>query len=30
MHLKPLANSRIFYLEDDFYIAEDTRKRLAE
>lgn len=30
MHLKPLANSRIFYLEDDFYIAEDTRERLAE
>lgn len=29
MHSKPLANSRIFYLEDDFYIAEDTRERLA-
>jgi DNA-binding response OmpR family regulator len=29
MHHKPLANCRIFYLEDDFYIAQDTRERLA-
>lgn len=29
MDPKPLANSRIFYLEDDFYIAEDTRERLT-
>jgi len=29
MHSKPLANSRILYLEDDFYIAEDTRDMLT-
>lgn len=30
MSAKPLAHIRIFYLEDDFYLAEDTRVTLAE
>jgi DNA-binding response OmpR family regulator len=30
MTRKPLANCRIFYLEDDYYIADETRERLAE